>query len=69
MLLLETREPELERCEPRVLFLQLLDLAIELTRSPLGLVDLLLDLPDLVIDVGIPSPVERRQERAPSRQR
>ena len=90
MLPLEALEPGVARCEPRVLFLellcfaphpqgfvpqllgfaldllgfspQLLGFAPQLLRSQLGGVDLLLD-------VGIVSPVERLQEQAPSRQR
>ena len=76
-------ELAVELGEPRVLFLDLLGLAPHsrgFGPQPLGFATQLLDLGlellrsqpggvDLLLDVGIVSPVERLQEQAPSRQR
>jgi hypothetical protein len=75
-------ELAVELGEPRVLFLDLLGLAPHsrgFGPQPLGFAPQLLDLSlellrslpggvDLLLDVGIVSPVERLQEQAPSRQ-
>jgi len=66
---LEAREPGLDRCKPRVLFPQLLGFAPQLLGFVPQLLHPLLVLHHSLLVAGIPSPVERRQPQAPSRQR